>query len=434
MQCQLWFKILRRLYDQIGQPSIRYLLNLWSFLLRKLKFFRSKLFYSKPADSTVVTICSSRSVSSEELGSIRTDAAAMDSRLSSPNVLQVDAPQETSDAVGNAPGVEQIEMERTGYIEPSMTPTLSQVHPEFLPISAEEFARYSRNIFVPDIETDYIITALSTNLTRDGKPAEWTAILHPEGAGYFVQEEKRIFTDANIFDPRIYARLTGYILKFEDYIRVYNIQLDDVDVVFDLLEVADEGEHHCRYYMVAHRSRSIFWLDARELPVWYEVKGVTCPDHIRHELEAQYWFHSNTFPSAQSISASLIDELRDVLIHAVGDTLTSTGGSTVPYEPDELQNFLELTSSMSQSASPGLLGSMCIISRLMFIFVRQRFYDFHGQPAVRLNRSQSVYGIKRWKMSPLASLMSAFCFSAPDVHFRELQKIWVDRLVHSGAS
>ncbi|KAJ7591053.1 hypothetical protein C8J56DRAFT_934551 [Mycena floridula] len=425
MQSQLLLKILQGLCDRIlGRLSIQCLLNFPA--------------YPKPADPPV-TLCASRTLhpypfsgpnasrSSQDLGSYALN------NLSRELEIVVDPPDNEPETLTppRTASPEVLEFECTaGDIPLEATATLRQAQPCFIPISAEAICTlFTERLCARRRDRFYH----PPTVDQLGPPAEWTSVSHPEGARYFYHEDKRIFTDANVFDPPVYARLTSYIFKFEDFIRAYNIQLEeDVDIVFDLLEDPDcKGEdQHCRYYMVAHRTRTIFWLDdfsAVDLPAWAEVRGVSCPAHIRHELEAQYWFHCNTFPSAHPINPALVDELRDILIHAVADNLTSTGNtSTAPYNATELQQILGLTNTMRKSASQGLPGSTCS-------FFRQRFYDFQGHPAVRLDRTLSVHGIPVLKRSLLITLLSPLLFSAPDVHYRSLQKIWVDRLVHSGA-
>lgn len=117
-----------------------------------------------------------------------------------------------------------------------------------------------------------------------------------------------MLTDANLCDPNVHLELNEHILKLDDFLRAHSLQLDpDVDIVFEY-DTGDDGETTCWYYFASHKHRAIFWLDsyqASDLMVWSEVKGVTCPSHLRechnekcsfttsirlgHEIEAQYW-------------------------------------------------------------------------------------------------------------------------------------------------
>jgi len=59
-----------------------------------------------------------------------------------------------------------------------------------------------------------------------------------------------------------------------------------------------------------------------------------------------------------------------------------------------------------------------------------RFLNFHGQPEARLNRDQSVYGDRTNRRTWFISSISIVLFSAPDVHLKTLQKMWVDGILH----
>ena len=58
----------------------------------------------------------------------------------------------------------------------------------------------------------------------------------------------------------------------------------------------------------------------------------------------------------------------------------------------------------------------------------QRFLNFHGQRGARLDRNATIYGTKG-RRSLFGEVLSLGLFCAPDVHFRALQDIWVDKTV-----
>ncbi|KAJ3967699.1 hypothetical protein EV361DRAFT_770250, partial [Lentinula raphanica] len=64
-----------------------------------------------------------------------------------------------------------------------------------------------------------------------------------------------------------------------------------------------------------------------------------------------------------------------------------------------------------------------------------RFIHFYGQPAARLDRDRSVHQQNgRQKRRPWwMSCLSPVLFSAPDLYYRMLSKIWVDSFVHGTA-
>ena len=61
---------------------------------------------------------------------------------------------------------------------------------------------------------------------------------------------------------------------------------------------------------------------------------------------------------------------------------------------------------------------------------RTKFLNFYGQPEARLNRDQSVHGTSTNERTWFIKTISIFLFSAPDVHLRILQKMWIDGLMH----
>ena len=59
-----------------------------------------------------------------------------------------------------------------------------------------------------------------------------------------------------------------------------------------------------------------------------------------------------------------------------------------------------------------------------------KFFNFYGQPEARLNRNDSVYGHPTNRRTWFIKSISIFLFSAPDVHLENLQKLWVDGILH----
>ncbi|KAG9221645.1 hypothetical protein CCMSSC00406_0005558 [Pleurotus cornucopiae] len=289
---------------------------------------------------------------------------------------------------------------------------------------------------------------------KDAAPANWTAYEHPEGALYFHHEShelKNIFTDASLGTQHVLETITHFVYSFEYFVAANGIRLEPkTELVLDL-EEAGEDEGRCGYYLVDHQNRSVFWLDAFEtadLPDWNEVPGVTADAHIRHELEAQYWLHCELFPHTREVTQDLVDELRDMLTHALGDVSTSPL-STIESTEEELKTMLQAVTAAESKYSLDLLvalaptmtfiieqvgkpapGSMCLLSRFMHIRARHRFINFHGQPAARLCRNQAIYDESDGR-SYLITLLSPMLFSAPEVHLRMLRDIYVDQVVYA---
>ncbi|KAJ3829533.1 hypothetical protein F5880DRAFT_1521865 [Lentinula raphanica] len=236
------------------------------------------------------------------------------------------------------------------------------------------------------------------------------------------------------------TRIMDCINDFDDFTRSRSIQLTPLrtNIVLSLRSDPDDPNNYaCNYYIANHDTRTIFWLDsvdAKTFPVWWEVKGVTSPTHIafsEHAIVSFYWYHCHLFPHSYKLTTEAVDGLRDILMHAFCDAITSTT-STVPYSLTDMEKMILLSNNLRKN--PGT-GGVSALSRLMYIFARLRFVHFHGQPAARLDRDQSVHE-EAWKRNRRPWWMkwlSPVFFSTPDLYYRILLGIWVDDLVHESS-
>ncbi|KAJ8473668.1 hypothetical protein ONZ45_g16209 [Pleurotus djamor] len=296
---------------------------------------------------------------------------------------------------------------------------LSERYPEFWGIAPSLFKRYERARKIPRDYHDTIILPFFVDSCRDS-PVGWIPFQHPEGALYFHCPRQNIYTDANLTDKTISDAVIRFAQRYEIFLHENHISLDSsVELVLDYEE---EGEYEgtCGYYLVDHQRRSVFWLDefkTEHLPDWNEVPGVTSQAHIRHELESQYWYHCELFPNTRELTQNMIDEIRDLITHALGD---------------ELQVILKTIKAAESQVGKTAPGSVCIISRFMHIRARHRFLNFHGEPPARLGRDQAIYNDpKRNQRSYLISLISPMLFNAPEVHLRTLNAVYVDEIVYA---
>ncbi|KAJ7741403.1 hypothetical protein DFH07DRAFT_964959 [Mycena maculata] len=315
---------------------------------------------------------------------------------------------------------------------------LNEAHPRIFPGTPESVGRYDRKVAVPDEPTRYTIPPLTISMLPVAPPSGWTACQHPEGALYFHNEEQRVFTDLNLYDHDSLEFVTKNVHTILDFLRVHGVQLaDDVDLVVDEYLYSDETKG-CQYYFVNHKDRSVFWMDKAEsdmFSITSELNGMTSASHIRHELEAQYWYHCELFPRSLGVTHAIVDELRDIVLHALGDLVTSAT-STVSWKVEQLDHMLSLidgfTKNVGKNMDSKFDGSSCLVGRLMCVFVRARVYNFHGEPNARLNVDQSVYSTVHTR-SWLITLLSPLLFYAPDFHLEGLHTIYTDGLIrHRG--
>ncbi|KAG1856704.1 hypothetical protein DFJ58DRAFT_702514, partial [Suillus subalutaceus] len=270
-------------------------------------------------------------------------------------------------------------------------------------------------------------------------PQGWTAFVHPEGARYFVNQETRTFTEMNICEPEIYDDIKyfmQYLLEqLQQTIEESNLALDmkQVDLVIEP-KVFDSDSVVCCYYFANHRDRCLFWLDKfHPEKIISECKGVRSLSHIWLAIEAQYWKHWDYFPSLCPITQNIVDELRDMLIHATcADHLTSLQSSAA-FDAIELKDHLSVVDKIKGAAS-------CIYSVSALIYTsncnlrsfqaHNHFVHYYGEDCVRLNFEQSVHGWT-YKPSPLMVIFAPLLFFDPVAQVQELHKIFVDEVACS---
>ncbi|KIY47429.1 hypothetical protein FISHEDRAFT_74728 [Fistulina hepatica ATCC 64428] len=307
-----------------------------------------------------------------------------------------------------------------------------------LPGNSEEdsYGRYTtaRVRKLPKDGVDLCIPRMTISIPPKHLPEPWQTFLHPEGARYFFNPRHRVLTDANIYDKTWYGHVDDCMKKLLDYVRSVNVELDkDVDIVLDVHEsTRTEGRIVCGYYLASHTHRNIFWLDDFYTARFENVAG-TDLTFWTSALEAQYWEHCSLFPSTLTLTAELLTEVRDMIIHYMGDSLMSVT-STAPYDRDELSTMLGLVGSMeshlsSKSSNHIMLGSTRICGMIMSQLVYQRYIHHHGQPSARLERNQSIFedGVpqKGWYIYVVAPLL----FFAPEMHVRSLSELYTDGVV-----
>ncbi|KAF9055038.1 hypothetical protein BDZ89DRAFT_3654 [Hymenopellis radicata] len=221
--------------------------------------------------------------------------------------------------------------------------------------------------------------------------------------------------------------MESYILLQKQHSDLASIQFDpqNVDLVLDITR-NDEGENVCGYYLVYHKTRAVFWLDDFDVSgsLWPRENGVESMDHIKHEIQSEYWLHCSFFPAALDLTWDIIQELRDILLHAIGDTLISPTAIS-QFSNDDLCSMLKLL-DLPQHDTLGKSnhGLSRIVYLLLKMFAHERFVHFHGQPAARLDLGVSVYDkhAKRTH-SPLFGIVRCLLFNAPNVQLREIQNI-----------
>ncbi|KAF5311160.1 hypothetical protein D9619_008039 [Psilocybe cf. subviscida] len=317
------------------------------------------------------------------------------------------------------------------------------------PTFPNESKRYTERTRLPKTKTNLTFPPINLDYSKPSPPDGWVRYAHPEGARYFHNADLHIFTDSEIYDPEIlaqvqadYAQLAAVSTTFanpfpptgEFVINVYRENKTEEELTAD--DTTERTEKlTSEYYCVDHATRLIFFLkESRSdwMDAWHEVKGHTALTSTSLEIEllAQYWFFVQLYPSAIDLETNMVRELRDIVLHLIGDSMTSPY-STACFPLDGLYKILSLTGELERNTGSGSHGSMCLLARKMYVFNHSRFLNFHGEASARIERDFSVYDDQSLgRKSLLIKTLSFVLFSAPDVHLKNLHKMWVDGIMH----
>ncbi|OJA21578.1 hypothetical protein AZE42_04109 [Rhizopogon vesiculosus] len=301
---------------------------------------------------------------------------------------------------------------------------------------AEDVRRYKRcNPRSPDIVSKKVVPGMTFRFPEHNMdvPEGWTTLVHPEGARYFLNQEKRTFTDMDICDGDICGDIEYYMQylldELRDVIRLRNLELDmqQIDLVLEP-KVFDNDSVVCCYYFANHRDRCLFWLDDYHTQdLLNGCVGIENLSHIRFAIEGQYWRHWDYFPSLCLVTQNLIDEVKDMLAHVTCDHITSRQSSGI-FDLVELKDHLQVVDALN--VNPAIeqvrrCHAAIVIGRIMYSVNLNRFLNFHGEDCVRLTCEQTVHG---WKYTPswLMVALAPLLFLDPVTEIQELHKIFVD--------
>ncbi|PBK88435.1 hypothetical protein ARMGADRAFT_1084761 [Armillaria gallica] len=204
-----------------------------------------------------------------------------------------------------------------------------------------------------------------------------------------------VVTDANItHDPTltIVNKALRHICTSWESIHHADPLFCSANVVLVLDIVLDgAGNHVCEYYLVYHPTRVIFWPEqinpSRSLLC--NMKGIQSEAHIGYAINAQYWHHRGLYPSLSCPGQAVLHELKDMILHAIGDHLISAS-STASYGPDELKTMLDIINSRIPDLQ-NMPGVCRIVYILMKHFAEEKYANLHGEQAVRLNSGVSIF-------------------------------------------
>jgi len=102
--------------------------------------------------------------------------------------------------------------------------------------------------------------------------------------------------------------------------------------------------------------------------------------------------------------------------------------STFPYLDDTMHRMISLVKN-AKNAEAGEAYHTAGTTRLLSFFAHWRFLYFHGQKHARLVKGRTVYYKPKRERSLLITLLSPLLFLAPEVHLREMEKLWTDEVI-----
>ncbi|KAJ6499945.1 hypothetical protein C8R47DRAFT_1193573 [Mycena vitilis] len=310
------------------------------------------------------------------------------------------------------------------------------IPPNLRPIRPDELLRYEPKAAVATAPATFTVKPLQVEFCPESLPPGWEAFTQFEGQVFFYHKEKNIITEAWLYDPECSQEITSYIQTIDGICEKNELQIPpNSQLVLERRCDAESTGTYCGYYFAHSHTRCVFWIEDYSLDrCLTEVKGgQLAPEHVRIQLELQYWKHFEYFETIQVTSRTVLRELREMLVNSFMDTMTCPT-STVNYDEQQLANLIKLVDGATKDLNGGGRGCPLAVGKIMSLLCDTKFLNFHGQEAARLSRNQSVYGVppreerRSWAMSVLSPIL----FYVPDTHLHGFDKIWVDEIASTG--
>ncbi|KAG2151603.1 uncharacterized protein EDB93DRAFT_1274012 [Suillus bovinus] len=339
------------------------------------------------------------------------------------------------------------------------------------PIPASDVNRYERKRTIPQTKDRVLIEPGNKvfeeyvlfpqleyrELTTPSTPpsSRWAPLVHPEGALYYYDSARRIYTDADLSKPSTLHAIEAFADQlYNDAQTNSNI---DITSKTELV-IEDIDENTCGYYFVEQDTRCIFWLERFDAETLFEnIRRVRNMGHIKYAIEAQYCYscgfdttqttsrtHCELFPHENRVTPVALEELKQMIMHAAAVTITSVT-CVAPFEKDELEKMLDLVMNIEGTLDGQFAHTRCVVARFMSEFsaqsktllafanitvVKAKFFNFCGQPGARLDSDQTIYFKDHDHRSLLFIVASFLLFGVPRTHQADLKMIWVDRIIN----
>ncbi|KAG9309092.1 hypothetical protein JVU11DRAFT_10975 [Chiua virens] len=258
-------------------------------------------------------------------------------------------------------------------------------------------------------------------------PDHWERVVHPEGARYYFNANKNVFTDAGITELGDLSAVDACV----QFLRERESQLvssNDVRSRPTQLVIQLTDSEQWVYYFVDHDARVVFWVEDFDLEglIPSNILGVTEDSHIVYAIEVQYWQHCELYPNSIPLLQEHITEMWGAMSFAYIAPLS-------PLNQNELAKILSLMPYLQARVPAADIYAIWILARAMRILARAKLYHFYGQPGARLEADMSVYspeGDHKDGGQPIAFFCDFCFFFALSSHIQALKSIWVDENIN----
>ncbi|KAL4062372.1 hypothetical protein J3A83DRAFT_4194794 [Scleroderma citrinum] len=237
----------------------------------------------------------------------------------------------------------------------------------------------------------------------------WLRCTQPEGALYYIYQEKNIVTDVS--NPEKRNKALDICKGLLETARSKGLPLHpDVQLVVGYFTAQKQREWG--YYFVDHRQQLLFWDKQSQ-------------HSTGNSLSLLGAMHVELYPNLLELKAEHHEELKNILIQAMADATTS-GSPLAPYEPDTLGRMLELANTCESS-----IGTQN--THAVWVTGMSTYETIYGQRYARLNADQSIYNTRHsrgYSPSRLIRIFDLVLFGSASIHAEELERAWVDKIIH----
>ncbi|KAF9218651.1 hypothetical protein BS17DRAFT_522428 [Gyrodon lividus] len=326
-----------------------------------------------------------------------------------------------------------------------------QVPVEKIPIAPISVKRYDKFCQITDRKPKRAVNAqakdmiwspnsINSSMSQSKHPDGWISCTHPEGALYYFNSQKRVFTEADVTNKKIAAKVNQCARELCD--EAGPLFTAHVELTVELIK--SKERYVCGYYFTCHDRRLLFWLRGVDIrneghvsAMLHDLKVITKTSQLKYAMESQYWSHCVLYPNHRRLPQRVLHEVKQTVLYFNAGSCSYTRArscprlkidtemvlsdvSLTPFDRDQLNVFLTVVDGMKDSVDRMDAHSV----------------NFCGEPEARLNADQSMVKsrtkqkcetLKRRLWNSLRSCFVLALWNSPKAHLRALERVWVDR-------